>query len=176
MNMKQWAVALHEEAVRKGFWKVDHAVDCAIASMHSELSEALQADRIGLPLIDIEREWAKPEGIAVELADFVMRLLDFIAESDSLDYLDIIESRREKVMANPEVFRYPCLASMIRNLHYCLVRVLESDSENDALVGIASIVFSIERYLLDNQLDLWDVIHMKHEYNLTRPALHGRKY
>jgi NTP pyrophosphatase (non-canonical NTP hydrolase) len=50
-----------------------------IALAHSELSEALEAYRDGLPLSEFTSE-GKPEGIAVELADVLIRIFDMSEE------------------------------------------------------------------------------------------------
>ena len=68
-----YAEVIHEINVSKGFW--DGACNNAekIALMHSELSEALEADRKNLPSDKI------PDftGLEEELADCIIRILDF---------------------------------------------------------------------------------------------------
>jgi NTP pyrophosphatase (non-canonical NTP hydrolase) len=49
-----------------------------IALTHSELSEALEAHRDGMGLLDeVYRDDGKPEGIPSELADVIIRVADF---------------------------------------------------------------------------------------------------
>lgn len=61
----------------QGFWESDNTGE-KIALMHSELSEALEADRKGLDAEHIEGF----SGVEEELADCVIRILDFAAHHD----------------------------------------------------------------------------------------------
>lgn len=66
---------VHETAVSKGWWDAPErsTAEC-IALMHSELSEALEADRHGNPPDDKILEFS---GIEAEFADVVIRIMDF---------------------------------------------------------------------------------------------------
>lgn len=64
----------HENALAHGFKHNNFAE--AIALIHSELSEALEEDRSGMPLVYHNKGSKKPEGVAVELADAVIRIAD----------------------------------------------------------------------------------------------------
>lgn len=92
----------HENAVKHGFWEPAPAFGTAIALIHSELSEALEEERADRPtpyfpcnaggLCDMKicgskiynpddpescsAQSKKPEGVAVELADAVIRIAD----------------------------------------------------------------------------------------------------
>lgn len=96
----------HENAVNHGFWDPAPEFGTAIALIHSELSEALEEVRAGRPTLYYEcaavgvcaedtpspscKDWSdnpnnpadcacrgmKPEGVAVELADAVIRIAD----------------------------------------------------------------------------------------------------
>ena len=71
--VSQMADQVAEAMAIKGFWQSDNTGE-KIALMHSELSEALEADRK-----DIEADDKVPEfsGLEAELADTVIRILDF---------------------------------------------------------------------------------------------------
>lgn len=64
----------HKTAVGKGWWDKPVEQGTSIALMHSELSEALEALRVGNPPDDKIPEFL---GVEAELADVIIRILDF---------------------------------------------------------------------------------------------------
>ena len=105
MNINELAKEVHENAVNHGWWEKPPSLPEALCLIHGELSEALEEYRNGSPLVygtcalspddcdfaltcenvghpDAGGEKAgacKPEGIAVELADVILRTLDLMA-------------------------------------------------------------------------------------------------
>lgn len=105
MNINELAKEVHENAVKHGRWEKPPTLPEALCLIHAELSEALEEYRDGNPLVygtcalaaedcrfyEIcdnvghpdakgEKEGScKPEGIAVELADVILRTLDLMA-------------------------------------------------------------------------------------------------
>lgn len=73
MRLNSLVEMAHENAVAHGFKHNNFAE--AIALIHSELSEALEEDRNGNPMVYYAAN-GKPEGVAVELADAVIRICD----------------------------------------------------------------------------------------------------
>ena len=75
MNLDEWAREIHKIAVEHGWWDEERSFGEIVALCHSELSEALEADRRGEELAE-DRD-GKPEGVAVEMADCLIRILDW---------------------------------------------------------------------------------------------------
>ena len=91
--MNELAAAVHENAVAHGWWEQERELPEILMLCVSELAEALEEYRAGKPNIyyNVEGEEIlyadgeacekyerrKPEGVAVELADCVIRILDY---------------------------------------------------------------------------------------------------
>ena len=78
MTINEWVKEIHENAVAHGWWEDERSFAEVAALCHSELSEALEADRKGEDLVYIAH--GKPEGIAVEMMDCVIRIFDWMGK------------------------------------------------------------------------------------------------
>lgn len=89
------AQEIHENAVAHGWWDEPLNLLEIVALCHSELSEAVEEYRARRPMV-----WAneddKPEGIATEMADCLIRILDWFGH-EGLDVDGIV---REKMLYN----------------------------------------------------------------------------
>lgn len=95
MEFKGLAQMVHLNAVDKGFWEDKPSVDRQVALIHGEVSELHEQYRKGHGVHEVYyREDGKPEGVIMELADIVIRCLDF-AEGYDIDLEKaIIEKHR----------------------------------------------------------------------------------
>lgn len=193
IELNKLAQEIHEAAVAKGFWAVDDAGEKHIVKMYSELAEAIQEDRCGNPMLYVDDfaidfdgkitdtaqfEGRKPEGIAAELADFVMMALDLMASigiSAELDKLlgPVREAMRSEVYVlynDTPLYRFVLLCI------HALEKMNNPEDNADILTSMQVMTHGVELWLEQRGIDLWQVIRLKMEYNRARPPLHGRKY
>lgn len=84
---------IHEWATRKGFWDKERNFGEMIALQHSELSEALEAERHGNPPDD---KCPELDSVSAEFADTIIRILDTCAARD----IDIEKAIQMKMAYN----------------------------------------------------------------------------
>lgn len=182
------AKAVHENAVAHGWWDEERSFAEIVALIHSELSEALEEYRSGKPFVyfaietiqrdgkvipEIRTDYGdgnytgeKPEGIVVELADVIIRILDYCGKR-GLDIEEAAEGRR--IMAFDKI----TLPELVTECH-CLLSKAYKEEEARSLY-FAWCINLIAFWVKENGGDLDEAIVLKHEYNKTRPYRHGGK-
>lgn len=171
VNLAELAKEIHEAAVAKGFWDVEDALEKHCAKMISELGEVVQADRAGI-MYEIEHEGAKPEGVAAEIADFVMMTIDLCIELKGSFPEDDIETwctnGEEAAATIAEIPAYNLVGAFAASLA-SMGEIIDSGP-------MLHILYAAHIWLKSRGFDLWEIIRTKMEYNKSRPALHGRAY
>jgi NTP pyrophosphatase (non-canonical NTP hydrolase) len=91
MTIAEWQKVIHANNVEKGWWEDGERNFGEVAMLIvTEVAEAMEAWRDDEPMVCVaEYVGAKPEGIAVEMADAVIRIFDW-AESVGVDLGDVI--------------------------------------------------------------------------------------
>lgn len=188
-TLNRYAKDCHDRAVAKGFWDVPHSVGHYLMLVISELSEAVEADRIG--------KWAKldPDTIDTlqriagapyaqeflrevkdrvedEIADAVIRLLDLLG-----DFIDRHGLPEWKVNYGIDLYGEDGIPPMLTDALMPIVTDLcIADEKCDPTMGFLNSLKSLEQLCDHLGIDLLTHIDLKLKYNATRPALHGKKY
>lgn len=98
INVNEIVKDIHTNAVEHGWWDNERSFGEVIALCHSELSEALEADRAGEP--DLYFNGNKPEGVAVEMIDCVIRIFDWCGHA-GIDVEGIIKTKHNYNATRP---------------------------------------------------------------------------
>lgn len=189
-TINRYAKDCHQRAVAKGFWDEPHSVGHYLMLVVSELSEAVEADRIG--------KWAKltPEAVknlrVVSDATFTQAFLSFVkdrVEDEIADavirLLDLLGwMLKDRALSEKEVETDLGVSAFYIAGEMTLADALwpilqEACCHCDMYAHRTAILYSIKSLeLLCNRLgiDLMAHIDLKLKYNATRPALHGKKY
>jgi NTP pyrophosphatase (non-canonical NTP hydrolase) len=92
---------IHQNAIEHGWWEEERSFGDIIALCHSELSEALEEHRNGhLPTEIYYSNTEKPEGIPIELADCIIRILDYCGK-EGIDIEEAIRIKHEYNKTRP---------------------------------------------------------------------------
>jgi hypothetical protein len=189
-TLNRYAKDCHQRAVAKGFWDEPHSVGHYLMLVVSELSEAVEADRLGkvvkltpaqvaelnrLDGAEFVQEFLRvvKDTVWDEIADAVICLLDLLGWM----LKDRALSEKE-VETDLGVSAFYIAGEM--TLADALWPILqEACCHCDMYAHRTAILYSIKSLeLLCNRLgiDLMTHIELKLKYNATRPAKHGKKY
>lgn len=119
---------------------------------------------------------SKPEGIAIELVDCVIRILDYFGHFNVNIDKFIKKSEYEYYYENYETKNE--FGEFVTECHYFLSKAYmyklcyNSYYVNDSLVKV---ILIIQKYIEKAGYNLIDLIGLKHAYNVTRTYKHGGK-
>ena len=201
MKMNKFAAEVHQNAVEHGWWDEERSFGEIIALCHSELSEALEEYRAKRPMVyfvvemddgkggtylaireDIisEEDFAgeKPEGIAVELADCIIRILDWYGK-EGLDTDALLLEAGIIIMCDLPTPVYGSFGDFIALLHNLLSMAYacwcNASGISASALRLAKCIREIVAWAKENGVDMEHILDMKHEYNKGRPYRHGGK-
>jgi hypothetical protein len=164
---------VHANAVSKGWWEDNRPWGEIISLCHSEVSEALEEFRNGRRLDEVYASGAgaKPEGIPIELADVVIRVLDYFGKVGEHDLEDLLGSRQSLLLRT--LFGQPSegFPTACADIHDLLSLAYVSRSA----LRLVDVIIYIRRWFSHHGVDLRETIQTKMAYNRTRPYRHGGK-
>ncbi len=186
MNLTEFSKEVHANAIAHGWWEEERPFDEIIALIHSELSEALEEYRnkkpnlyysctsskrmeTGYPCGECQYcTGSKPEGVAVELADVVIRILDYCGREG----IDI------EAVETPYVINKYTFTEMLVRCHNTLSLAFAMNENAGSLPKayfLRECIAFIKYWFSDNGINFDGTLLLKHEYNKGRPYKHGGK-
>jgi hypothetical protein len=208
MTINEWIREIHANAKEHGWWEEPRTIGEVCALVNSEWSEALEEYRSGNParyynkkpscdacfadnedvpecIFEICPDGFKPEGMAVELADGVIRILDFFGERGydlgDLTMIQVADEAGEEMAGVEDSF-----GDIIANLQYATSmaarwydkksgEVNETDDDERIAMWLMSAATMAYMEIKTLGCDPEEIIKEKHQYNKARPYRHGGK-
>lgn len=100
-NVQTLVEKSHQNSVHHGFWATDSNFGEKIALIHSELSEALEHHRNDKRVDEVWEDYnGKPDGVPIELADAVIRIMD-ICGFYNIDLAHVIQQKMDYNATRP---------------------------------------------------------------------------
>lgn len=178
LDLNLFATEVHENAKAHGWWDEPRTFPEICALIHSEWSEAVEAyrNREGMIWFDHEKG-NKPDGVAVELIDGCIRIMDWMGRERYAMTPDTIRdgykllSERRKAQIGAET-----LPELVARLHmHTSDAYVSKESSDERGECLQAALITACYWLSKHDIDPEDVLMIKHEYNKTRPYRHGGK-
>lgn len=193
---------IHGMAVAHGWWDTDRGYTDPICMCMTELSEAIEEYRNGRPMewygcmamtcemlnehkaictinrnIRCSSRREKPEGIAVELCDCVIRVLDLCGKIGINEIDAAVEAEKAALQSYYGEKRYSLheLVVSCNGLLFEADRSMQRDNTHTAEVWFAQAIATIAVWLEWQKADWIDIMQRKVEYNGGRSYRHGGK-
>lgn len=195
IDWNDFAKDVHQTAVDKGWWDKPVSFDDMICNCLVHLGRTYEQYRGGRPNLyhlcvasgdkrnpcewdrgmpcplatgelTCEHRDPKPDGVAVELADCVLRLLDYMA------------SKNERIIPFECIGVRGDLPKVICDLHGELNEARKCDRRSLSATAEGHMHLCIEiifGWAAREGIDMESILRSKHEYNKTRPYRHGGK-
>ena len=184
---------VHENAVKHGFWDGERSIAECLALIHSEVSEALEADRENRHAGDLDAEdgmlieelgwklWFESyikDTFEDELADVVIRCLDLCGKHGTdLDGLMKYEEAKKKdgytwfKGDNDTPSRLCAIHWLISNTYE--TTVMQRHNLHSDMCDIIGAVLELAKI---EHIDIEKHIELKMKYNESREYKHGKEY
>lgn len=203
MNLNQFMQDVHQNAIAHGWWDEPRSDGTVRSLFHCELSEAVEEYRANRPMLwhacpyhpgacetqQVQNDdglhcevctpsTRKPEGAAVELMDFVIRVLDFLGKKDyvfpfdmctpeTLSAWSVDDFQMDDDGSVPEL-ELPDFVDILHD-EISLSSVMHSETYLVTAIGLAL------AWVDKHGLDPVQILLEKHGYNKTRSWKHGGK-
>ena len=177
---------VYQNAVAHGWWDKDIRMEELRVMLHTELSEAVDEFRCRKPDLycRMDGDKIRPDGTLIELADWVIRLLnyvggkykDIISDASFHGFLDYTPSKEwcfAPDRSTPVVggVYTDAFIDMLSSLH----KITDELFDDGTFLSVYNGIHLIYTWAIFRGQDLHSAVVMKHTYNLTRQYRHGNK-
>ena len=194
LKIQDYAKMIHDNAVEKGWYEVNQSALERHALMISEIAEATEEVRNHKEAYYEVN--GKPEGEATELADVLIRILDYV-DNRGINFTEFLNNQFFTRFEYLETFSDLTLAIKEQNnvksidelehlkseleFHMSIAISIGNASNsvlkksNKEFNFLAEAFIKILYYARKNKWDIENIVKIKHDYNINRPYKHGGK-